>query len=305
MGKRNVPSNLRATYTVNEQSFGNVQSPASIGTPAGQAGVTYLKQMSETENPNVLYKLTNTYYPVNGDVSDENIEIGMIIDNSGNHVPIRMYVADAENKNIVRIKTYTFTHGSENSISIPMELKSVMKNNTFVHNHPKGTPITLSDITTAASFKTRSLEARLNRENFWNSIIDLNNNKSEISYQLNNLKRQLKDDSVSLKLINQMNDFLNTDLKNYHSMVGGTNRISRRESLSLPYAKYSVSAKTKWPKIKDRDVQDYTVAAKYIFQKIFSETKTDRIAANILAQHALSKEFANRYNLNVELGVNA
>jgi hypothetical protein len=296
MGRTSNSSKTKGVSTIREESFGDNNLPKFVGVPEGQRGVTIFSLLPENQRQSTTHRVINSYYPVDGDISDEPIEIVRIYDTDGNPVSVAINAIDQNNR-VQKINTYAWTDGEARGASIPLALAPALKRNVFVHNHPRAGALSFDDAKTAASMNFGSIEARLNRNSFWNNMVDLHQRKVYIGQTVKQLKKEY-DDKYSLSILNNVSDFLNNDLSKYYQTANSNSRMSVSETNTLPYIRTYLKPKTKsWPKIKQTH-DEYYVAAMNITQRLYLNSNLRSESANFLVGHAAMKHLADTYNLN-------
>jgi hypothetical protein len=277
MGRTGSSKNVRGIATASEISRKELDTPSIVGLANTGRGVTYFNRVNTSDITKPQYALSNVYYPVYGDIANESIEIAQFYDKNNNLKLLNIEVDD--NGKSKFYQTYSFTQGSPNSIEIPYN-PPYLKDTVMVHNHPGGTAISLNDFKVAKEISLKGVEARLNPNSYWDSIRQLQQNKADVRYQLNNLKNELKQNKPAVNIINSVNSVLDK-------------YVNYDETRPIMVAQIK-KAKTKWPNLNERKLQDLQIATEHMYYQLFENTNLSRNTAQFLMSHAFMNELANQ-----------
>jgi hypothetical protein len=244
-----------------------------------QTGVNVFNLIPEGQRNGSVFSTTNIYHPVTGDVSEEPIEIVGFLDEKNNFVKIPFPVNDNGVEKIIPL--YSWTEGNPRTINIPLSIKKHVQNTVMTHNHPRGMALSEGDINTALLLNLKGIEARLNRNYFWDNIESIDRNKKDVIYFVNQLKKDMQGDKNSLGILNQINYFVNNELKinpNRPQMVSQAAKKNDR-----------------WQKMNSNQ-EERKIAATNIYQRLFEETSLPSSAVSYLVTHANMKDLASKYN---------
>lgn len=272
MGRTSVAKDTRTTLAANESDYSKLlNTPSFVGLPSGQRGVAIFDANID-ENGNPWVKKSNMYYPLLNDISEEPVEIQSIFDSSGNPVPIT----------ISGVPTYMWSNNLDNVVHLPMSLKNKLKNNVITHNHPRGTALSFGDLYSASYFNALGFEARMNTKQFWNNMDNIVRNKSDILWGLRTMQKELRQDKLSMQILNEIGNFMTT-AKNNENMPKMVSQIRRKSE--------------KWPKLP-RNTDEIDVTLRYISERLQEDSSVSRGAANYMVTNALMKTFSNKYNFD-------
>lgn len=275
MGRTSVAKDTRTTLATNESDYSKLlNTPSFVGLPSGQRGVTIFDANVDS-NGNTWVEKSNMYYPLLNDISEEPVEIQSVYDSSGNPVPLT----------ISGVPTYMWSNNLDNVVHLPVSLKNKLKNNVVTHNHPRGSSLSYGDLYSAMYFNALGYEARMNTKQFWNNMDNIVRNKSDILWGLKTMQKELRQDKLSMQILNEIGNFMTT-AKTNENMPKMVSQIRRKSE--------------KWAKIS-RNSDDMDVTLRYISERLQEDSSVSRGAANFLVSNASMKNLSNKYNF--EYGV--
>ena len=272
MGRTSVSKDTRTTVAAQEANYSKLlNTPSFVGLPSNQNGVTMYNTEVDANGNNFVTK-SNVYYPLSNDIADESVEIASVINELGNLVPI----------DISGVKTQMWSNNETNVVQFPMNLKNRVKNDILTHNHPGGTALSLSDLQGAAYLNSLGFEARMNTQKFWNNMENIIRNKNDVLWNLKNMQKELRQDKLSMQLLNEINNFIGTAKYN-EDRPKMVSQIRRKAD--------------KWEKLpKTRD--DIDTAVSYIFERLQEDSNLSRGAASYIVSNALMMNLSSKYNFN-------